>query len=261
MLIGLPGRAHEPLVDELAVLESSAATAASADLLLRRGELRRIRGETDRALADFERARELGVPPGEVERLRARALLEAGRSGEARDAALRALRLEPASGEAHLLEAHALAALGRRVEAAQAYDRALGVIRDPSPDLYLERAALASEREAALAVLEDGLARLGQAASLELRAIELECDLGRVDAALARLAGLTERAARKSPWLLRRAEILTRAGRADEARRSLRDARRVAAAERGPGATPAESALALSIERAVQGAPNAESGS
>jgi tetratricopeptide (TPR) repeat protein len=258
LIVGVPSRAHEPLGDELAELEASADAGTRPDLMLRRGELHRIRGETDRALADFERARRVGAAADEVERLRSRALLEAGRPAEARDAALLALRRDPASGEAKLLEARALGALGRRGEAARALDRALDRLGDPSPDLYLERAALESEGEAALAVLEAGLARLGPAASLALRAIELECALGRIDAALARLAELTERASRKSPWLLRRAEILAGAGRTDEAVRSLGDARHLAALERGAGMTPAESARALRVERAVRDTRAAE---
>jgi tetratricopeptide (TPR) repeat protein len=251
LLAALPGRAHEPLAEELAELDARADTASHVDLLLRRGELHRIRGETGLALADFEHARRLGAPAGEIERLRAHALLEAGRAAEARQAALAALEREPGSGDARLLEARALAALGRRGEAARAYDAALASLRDPGPDLYLERAALAAGPEPALAVVEAGLARLGPAASLELRAIELECALDRFDAALARLARLAERAPRRSPWLLRRAEILAAAGRGEEALRSLDEARRLAATERGGRPTPAETARALEVERAV----------
>jgi predicted negative regulator of RcsB-dependent stress response len=53
--------------------------------------------------------------------------------------------------------------------------------------------------------------------TLQLYAIELETELGRHDAALARLTRIAAGANRQETWLVRRGEILESAGRTNEA--------------------------------------------
>ena len=72
--------------------------------------------------------------------------------------------------------------------------------------------------DVALQGLDEGLERLGQPITLLLYAIDLELELGRHDAALARLDRIASRADRKETWLVRRGEILEQAGRPAEAR-------------------------------------------
>ena len=72
--------------------------------------------------------------------------------------------------------------------------------------------------DVALQGLDEGLERLGQPITLQLYAIDLELELGRHDAALARLDRIASRADRKETWLVRRGEILEQAGRPAEAR-------------------------------------------
>ena len=57
-----------------------------------------------------------------------------------------------------------------------------------------------------------------------MRAIELEVDGGDYTAALRRIGLQLERARRKERWLCRRAEVLIKAGRRDEAGTALRAA-------------------------------------
>lgn len=251
LLIGaLPALAHEPLDRELAELEARLAVASpDVRLVLRHAELLRVRGETERALGDCERARELGGAASEIDALRARVLFEAGRF----EGALAAARAAPA----RIVEARALAALGRPAEAADAYALVLSETAYPSPDLYLERSAAVVARgpahlAEALAGIEAGIARIGPAVTLELEALELERRLGRIDAALARLDGLADRSPRKAPWLLRRAELLARAGRRGEARAAIGAARRSASDTRGELRLE-ETALAALVESEIDG--------
>ena len=70
----------------------------------------------------------------------------------------------------------------------------------------------------AIAGIDAAVERLGPIPALQLFAIELDVQQGRIDAALVRLDGLAARSPRKETWLARRGEILAQAGRPDEAR-------------------------------------------
>jgi tetratricopeptide (TPR) repeat protein len=214
--------AHDGLHDQIEqVTRRIAETPGDGALYLKRGELYRLHGEWDRALADLDRASRLAPGLAAVEFARGRTLLEAGRPAEARAALDRFLAHAPAHVEALLTRARARAALGEHAGAAADYTRALELMPRPEPDVYLERAralAAADRVEEAVRGLDEGIARLGPLVTLELCAVDLERRLGRVDAALARVDLLASRSPRKETWLARRGEILDAAGRADEAR-------------------------------------------
>ena len=95
----------------------------------------------------------------------------------------------------------------------------------PAPELFIARAralvaAGAKHHEEALRGLEEGLALLARPVTLELEALEIELTLKRFDDALARLDRLAAAAPRPEPWLVRRGEILERAGRLADSRRA-----------------------------------------
>jgi predicted negative regulator of RcsB-dependent stress response len=69
--------------------------------------------------------------------------------------------------------------------------------------------------------MDEGLKRFGPLVGMQLYAIELECARKHFDEALTRLETISARAERKERWLVRRGEILTLAGRRDEARKSF----------------------------------------
>jgi tetratricopeptide (TPR) repeat protein len=224
---GTPAPAHPEIDRQIAdVTARIEATPRDPWLFLRRGELHRIHQDWELAAADFRRAAEVGRDLAVVDFHLGRMQLDAGRPEAARVALDRFLSREPTHAEARTARARALVELGRPLEAAADWDAALAVpgVR-ALPEDYLGRArALATVGEThlgrALAGLEEGIARLGGAVTLELYAIEIEERMGRTDAALARIDRLATAASRKESWLLRRAEILERAGRADEARES-----------------------------------------
>ena len=222
-----PARAHVGLhdqIEELDVLISQDPRAAG--LYIRRGELRRVQGELDLALRDFERALALDPSSAEPAFHVGRTLLEMGRAADAVeliDLSLRARSDDPA---ALFVRGRALAKLGRHMEAASDFTgaiRAHELSNPPQPDLYLELASAQTAAgpqhlEEALRGLEEGIGRLGPAVSLQLAAIDLEVRLGRHDAALVRLDAAASRSRNQARWLARRGEILEAAGRPSEAR-------------------------------------------
>jgi tetratricopeptide (TPR) repeat protein len=153
--------------------------------------------------------------------------LAAGRPADALGSLDRFLEGEPDHAEASLYRARALAALGRREEAARAYTRSIEKASTPAPDTYLERAELfrtLGRGDDALRGLDEGLARLGPAAALDLRALEIETELERWDDALRRVERRLRSPGRAEEWQLRRAELLRRLGRGDEAEAACRAA-------------------------------------
>ena len=217
-----PLAAHGDVRDSIAALTRRIAKEPkNADLYLKRGELRRVSGQIDLALADYRAARRLAPKQDAPLLCASRALVEAGRGPDARPFLEQYLSRHPKDGAAHALSGRALLAENRFDEASRAYDAAVAYQPRPTPDLYLERARAATgagRAEDALRGVEEGLQRLGPAAALEEAALDLELTLSRFDAALQRLERLAKGAPRKETSLARAGEVLERAGRLAEAR-------------------------------------------
>jgi tetratricopeptide (TPR) repeat protein len=101
-------------------------------------------------------------------------------------------------------------------------DLAIAAHPNPAPEWFLDRARLElaggpESRERALAGLDQGIDRLGPVPALSALALELELDLGRHEAALARLDRIEPAGAGRAHWLVRRGDVLNHAGRATEA--------------------------------------------
>ena len=194
-----------------------AADPRNADLLLERGELYARHEEWIQAEANYLAAAEIAPRHAGIARARGSLAVAQNRPADALKLFNEAKALDPADSSVRILRARALRKLGRNDEAGKEYDHVLSRLRSPSPDLYLERAALLAPAEA-LQVIDGAVDRLGPVPALELRALALEESLGRLDAALARLDRLTAAAERKETWLRRRGDVLRRAGRQPEAR-------------------------------------------
>lgn len=217
------------VIDELD--QRIAADPRNADLYLRRGEMHRLHRDWPAALADYERAATLDPSLHEVDLFRGRMYLDAEQPREALAAFDRFLAARPGDVRALVHRAEARVRLGDAEGGAGDYTAAIeGLLREgrsPTPEMFIERSrALAAagpeHREAALRGLEQGIGLLGRPITLELEALELEVALGRTEAALARTERLAQTAPAPEPWILRKAEILERAGRADEARVAYR---------------------------------------
>ena len=211
----------------------------SAEHYLERGELHRVDGDQRAAIRDFERAARLDPARAEVDLYRGRLALESGRYLEAEAALTRFVARRPGHALARALRARALARTGRWRRAAEDYSAAIALEAHPSPELYLERARVLADAGdeqlgQALRGLDAGIERLGEVATLDLYAIELELRRGECDGALRRLDRIASHAARKDPWLARRGEILEGAGRDREAREAYRRALDALEAVGGP---------------------------
>lgn len=131
------------------------------------------------------------------------------------------------------VRARCLAALGRFADANAAYLAAAGGEIEPV-ELLAERVAMMERSgttvqegaELALEALQAWLDAAGADAppAFQLRALDFEERLGRIDAALARADRMIEAAPRKELPLVRRADLLERAGRDAEAKADLRRA-------------------------------------
>lgn len=112
---------------------------------------------------------------------------------------------------------------GNREAAIAAMLHSLSVNPKPAPSDVLTCAAWLRERakpgdiETAISEIDKGLAKLGVLSGLHYQAIELELPLGHYDSALRRIDALTARFRPSADLSLRRAEILEKAGRYDEA--------------------------------------------
>ena len=216
------GFAHGALEAQIDKLTAEIARApADAQLYLRRGELHRLHEEWDAALADYARAAAQAPADDRVDFLRGRALQQAGRSAQAKQALDAYVARHPGHVEARVARARALRALHDDRAAAADYRYAIERSPKPDPDLYLERARAelaAGDIAQAGEGLEAARLRLGPIASIELLAVDVEVRQGRFDAALARLDAMAARSPRKEAWLARRGDVLAEAGRRDEAR-------------------------------------------
>lgn len=227
-------RGHPEIDDALARLaERLAAAPGDASLYLERGELYARHEDWASAEANYLRAAELSPRLPRLDLARGALALATGHPAEARAHLDRALVVTPRDPETRILRARALARLGLRPAALADYAVAFAHLPAPSPELFLERAALFSVPADALRSLDEAIALLGPVISLHRRALEIELSLGRTDAALARLDVLAAATERPELWLKRRGDVLAAAGRPTEARAAYAAA--LAAVARLPG--------------------------
>jgi len=220
--------AHPSADDRLHAIELEIAdTSPSARLLTERGRANLQAGRWQKALDDADGALALKPRSSEALLLRAETLFASGSVDRALAAAEALLAIAPASATGHHLRARALRDVGRLDEAAAEYDRFLGALKQPLPEHYIERAevqAALGRTDAALRSLDEGVTRIGSGATLQLAAVDLAVKGDDLDAAVARLDLLLRQAPGQVFWMTRRAEILERSGRHEEARRAFFDA-------------------------------------
>lgn len=198
---------------------------------LTRADLHRRHGDLAAARADLDHARALPHCPPRADLVEAELHADAGEHASALRLLERHLDRRPDDDHAARRRARCLAAQGRLREALAAWDALLDPAAafhdEPAPDDYMERLELTlgvvtltptQRLRRGRDGLDAGLARLGLAPALQLRAVELSEQLGEVDDALARLDTLAARSPRKERWLAERGDLLARAGRLAEAR-------------------------------------------
>lgn len=111
--------------------------------------------------------------------------------------------------------------LGKPADAAVDLQKAVELSAAKHPEMVVELAncyvELGKPLEASKSV-DAALKLRGDDTSLLRRALEIETEAGAWDAALGRMDALQKTAPRKEPWMARRAELLSRASRTEDAR-------------------------------------------
>ncbi len=129
----------------------------------------------------------------------------------------RVLRQDPGNTSALVLRAR-LRARSNDADGAQAdFSAAIDQLREPRPELYLERAALPLPPSLRLKQLDEGISRIGPATALVEQALALELEMERFDDALGRFDRLIASAERPEFLLKRQADLLARLARPREA--------------------------------------------
>lgn len=203
-------------------LTEELAKAPEADLFIRRGELYRHHQEWAKAGADFDSAVRLDPKLTIVDYFRARLLLEAGEPQKAQPFIERYVKNTPDEAEGWFLRGDIRAAVGDHEKGELDYIEGLRKTPRARPEHYLRRAkflALAPKPDPAriLAALDEGIQRVGPVISLVDYAIELELERKNYSAALTRIDDAMQHAPRRESWLVRKGDILVKAGRAGEA--------------------------------------------
>lgn len=222
------GVVHEDLQDQIArITRQIEQEPDRAALYFRRGELHRLHEDWTAARADLERAASLDPDLAAVDLALGRICNRTGDARAAKTALDRFLTRRPGHAEGLIERARARAALGERAAAVEDYTRAIARIDEPWAENYLERSIVLREDgrlEEAIGGLEEGLRKVGAALPILLALLDLEVEAARYDAALARVDAISAASGRKDLWLVRRGEILKKAGRAAEAGRAFQAA-------------------------------------
>jgi tetratricopeptide (TPR) repeat protein len=220
--------AHEGPSDRVQTLTKSLeAQPNNAALFLERAQIYRQLGQSKKAMADVNRAGKILGPEAQSEIHYQRGLIhrDAGRHVSAEKALTRALRGQPDHGPA--LEARAVVRVrrGRLRGAIADYTRAIA--RRPTPERFLARGAL-QERQGhwkeAAEGYEEGMEGLRGPVSLRIALIRVETQRKRYPQALALIDAIQKRATVPTEWLLRRGDVLTKAGRGEDASKSYKEA-------------------------------------
>jgi tetratricopeptide (TPR) repeat protein len=202
--------AHPGLHHDIA----SATTAidkepTKADLYVERAFLERLDEEFDAALIDLEKAQRLDPANLRVAAERGMTFAALGQDADA-EAELSRFVLHGGTAPTFAERAKVRERLGLKREAVGDYTAAIAL--RPDIELYIARGAL----QESIGDLE-GRAKLGDAVTLDLPLIRVETSLRRYAEAVAVIDAQLLGASVKTDWYLRRADVLTAAGRTKEA--------------------------------------------
>lgn len=218
---------HEELLTELT--EQIQQQPKNAELHFRRSYLYLEHGDWKACLIDLETAERLEPGKHACDLVRGPALALAGMPEAAKSTLDAFLETHPRNATALLERARVLKTLGQHPACLEDYRLALLNMPRPEPDLYHEVAEALharGESDEARRVLQRGISQLGEVPALVLQALDIEVQTKHFDEALERVESMRRTAPRPEPWMAKRAELLSLAGReaeAQEAWKTLRE--------------------------------------
>ncbi|MCC6219749.1 MAG: hypothetical protein IT291_00750 [Deltaproteobacteria bacterium] len=221
LLLGLPSfaLAHPEIEARIEVLTKKIeADPNNGTLYLRRGDLHREHRAWEKALKDFAKVRDIEPNLPDVDLYNGQMWLDAGEPEKASALLDRYIANRPDDAEGFIKRARALKQLNHLAVAIADLGTAISLIEYPSPDLYLERAALLGQsgpenRGELRSGLEEGIKRLGPLVVLVDELIRLEIEDKNYEKALALLDTLPEKVQALPNWLTRRGDILHQSGK------------------------------------------------
>lgn len=229
LVVGPFIRAHGPIDESIAAVTAELAREPHrTELLLSRARFHAQHQDWPAAHADLDRVAALTPDKPGTDLLRGEVFFMASDFGKARATFAQLAARTPDMAAAHASLGRVLFAIGEFSPAAEAYGRAIAVSQQPDVMLFINQASSlekAALPDAAIAALDAGIARIGPLVTLVGPALDLELAAKRYAAALARLDAFTATQPRREMWLVRRAEILEKAGRPEDAVATWRDAR------------------------------------
>src|SRR5437016_5668848 len=174
-------------------------------LLLRRSHIWVFLHKYDQAIADLNQANRL-TPLPEIEREQAQIYLAAGWYETGLEHVERHLKQFPDDPEGYLVRGRLNAKLDHRDEAGTDLGIAIERNKNPTMELYLERAQVLATDDGAhlpqvLSTLDQAIKRFGPIVTLESAALEAELTGQHYDAALARIDQVMGTSPRKDTWL------------------------------------------------------------
>lgn len=204
----------------------------SASLYLKRGKLYRIHGNIQKAIQDFQTAQKLSPGNMHIKYQLGLAFYIMNKPQQSVSIFNQLLKTDPNYIPALLTRARAYHSIKVYKKAAIDYESFLNKATDAKPEVYLETANNyvdhdPSKYQQALAVLDQGIGKLGVLVQLQSRAIEIELLINQPRAALRRIEGLLTTLNRKEIWLVKKAEILTTMGQVQQAKINYRLALRL----------------------------------
>ena len=205
--------AHGSLPLRIGILtERLESDPRNVELLLKRGELYRQHRNWQAALDNFSQALQLDPDAAIVDFFIGRVLHQAGRPSEALPRLRRFVQSDPDHANGWLYMARSAAALGMLEDASEMYRKAIMTAPVKTPDHYLEwsEAHFANSPTrvgGAIAILENGIARLGPIVSMVQRAMQLKRMTGDLDGAMRYLEMLPSALKNSPRWLTTRADL------------------------------------------------------
>lgn len=219
-LIGI-AHAHQGTVASLKIVNHQLiASPHNSRLHIRRATLLLENDQPAPALESITRAHQLGADSAALSLLEAKTLLALEKPAEA----LAILSNCPPSIPVLTQRVRALHALGKTAAAIK-HCRTL-LATDPDPDIAFLAAEILAEtnnKAAAVKLLDTTFPENSRPSSIELLALEYEISMKSWPSALARTTPHILSSPRPEPWIARRAEILTMAGRHNDAAKTWQE--------------------------------------